>query len=70
MLFLIHFDFIKSRRPHRSARARPLLDVLGEKTRPDTLQSSLGRLGRSSNEETAHNFRNICEGRTDRHGKV
>ncbi|MEE3022849.1 MAG: hypothetical protein VX367_09615, partial [SAR324 cluster bacterium] len=44
--------------------------VLREKTRPDTLQSSLGRLGRSSNEKTARNFRNICDGWTDRNSKV
>ena len=47
-------------------------------TRPDTRQSSRGRLGRSNNAKTARNFRNIsdgrtdgrADGRTDRHGKV
>ena len=35
------------------------------KTRPDTRQSSRGRLGRSSNAKTARNFRNISLRPTD-----
>ena len=45
-----------------------------KRTRPDTRQSSRGRLGRSGNSKTDRKFRNICDGRTDgrtdRHGKV